>query len=178
MTPPQVKYTNGIQSMYCAFSEYHESVQHTVWQARHDLRSMRLTGVVWNTDAEAFLHKAIELEVYTKDDDWAEWAERMHGRTDICGDITIAANVERADYSPIRISVGVTLDLWRDFQQVARSAIDAGFHVEAVCGFWSPGEKQYGLDKLDISNESTYPLHSFDMRRSPQRLKSSSAEPP
>jgi hypothetical protein len=176
MTPPQAKYTNWMQSMYGVFGAFYESVQHTVHEGWNNVWSMRLTGVVGNTVAEAFLQKAIELEVYAKEkeDDWAEWAQRMYGRTDICGDITIAANVERADDSPIRISVGVTLDLWRDFQRIARSAIDAGFLVQANCGFWSPGEKSHGLDKLDISHESTYPLHSFGMGRSPHRLPSSS----
>jgi len=103
MTPPQAKYTNDMQSKDCAFNEYHAFVQHTAQQGRHDLRSMRMSGFVWNTDAKSFLHKPNELEVYTKDGDWAEWAERKHGRIDICGDITIAANVERAEYPPIRI---------------------------------------------------------------------------
>jgi hypothetical protein len=161
-----------MQSMHCAFHEFHEFVHHTAQQGRHDLRSLRLTGFVWNTDSKAFLHKAIELEVYTKDDDFTAWAERKHGRTDICGDIAIAANVERIEYAPIRISVGVTLDLWRDFRQVAQAAIDAGFHAEAECSFWSPGTMTHGLAKLDISNESIYPLHSFNMTRSPQRLPS------
>jgi hypothetical protein len=63
----------------------------------------------------------------------------------------------------------VTLDLWRDFRQVAQAAIDAGFHTNVVCSFWSPG-LTYGLDKLDISRERIYPVHSFDMTRSSQRL--------
>lgn len=171
MSPLQAKHTNNRQSMYCAFREFHESVNHTAQPGRHDLRSLRLVGFVWNTDSTAFLHKAIELEVYTKGDDFTAWAEREHGRTDICGDITIAANVERTEYEPIRISVGVALDLWRDFRQVAQAAIDAGFHAETKCGFWSPAEPStYGLDKLDISCERIYPLHSFDMMRSSQRL--------
>jgi hypothetical protein len=171
MTPPQAKYTNDMQSVYCAFNEYHEFVHRTAQQGRHDLRSLR-SGFVWNTDAKAFLHKPIDLEVYTKDDDWAEWAERKHGRIDICGDIAIAANVERAEYPPIRISVGVTLELWRDFRQVAQAAIDAGFYTNAECSFWSPGNMVHGLEKLDISNDSIYPLYAFNMQRSSERLPS------
>jgi hypothetical protein len=30
MTPLQAKYANHIRSMYCAFSEYHDKVSHTV----------------------------------------------------------------------------------------------------------------------------------------------------
>lgn len=99
------------------------------------------------------------------------WLGVSLGRIDICSDITIAANVERTECEPIGISVGVTLDLWRDFRQVAQAAIDAGFYAETTCGFWSPAEPStYGLDKLDISSECIYPLHSFDIMRSSQRL--------
>jgi hypothetical protein len=70
------------------------------------------------------------------------------------------------------ISVGVTLELWRDFRQVALAAIDAGFYANAACSFWSPGNMIHGLEKLDISNDSTYPLYALNMQRSSQRLPS------
>jgi hypothetical protein len=180
---------NNHQILYCMFNVFSDAMSFSMSEGTSN--TFRLSGNVWNTDAEAFLQKAVIASFSSSTSD-AEWLARIKdnfNRTDVCGVLAITAGVipevieavpdidaEGLEAEPIEITIGLAMEQWLALRLLCQSAIDTGRYVSGSFNFWPPPGTRYGLHRLDIREASNYPVYAFNLARSRERTSQKEAD--